>query len=200
MSETLEHLFGSRSRSRVLRFFILNAERDFTTVDVATRNMIKTQDARRECVALAKIKFLKEKKCKGKKLYQLDPQFTYYPELKSLFVKANTYPQCHALTKVKAIGNVQLALVSGVFLNYSRSKIDFLIVADNVSRVKLAKLIKEIEAEIGKEVRYMIITTDEMKYRMDMMDRFLMEFLTGPTDEVINRMPKLENFVNDFKK
>lgn len=200
MSETLEHLFGSRSRSRVLRFFILNAERDFLTVDVASRNMIKSQEARKECMALSKIKFLTEKKRKGKKVYRLNTQFTYYPELKGLFIKANAYPQCHALSKLKSIGNVQLALVSGVFLNYGRSKIDLFIVADNVSRIKLVNVTKEIEAEIGKEVRYMILTTEEMKYRMDMMDRFLMEFLTGPTDEVINRMPKLENFVNDFKK
>lgn len=200
MSETLEQLFGSRSRSRVLRFFILNPDRDFVTADVASRNMIKTQDARKECIALAKMKFLKEKKQKGKRLYQLNTQFSYYPELKSLFIKANTYPQCHGLTKVKSIGTVQLALVSGVFLNYGRSKIDLFIVADNVSRIKLNNLIQEIEAEIGKEVRYMIVTSEEMKYRMDMMDRFLMEFLTGPTDEVINRMPRLENFINDFKK
>ena len=200
MSDILDNLFDSRSRARLLRFFILNPDQEFSVAHLAERNLLKSQDVRRELSMLTKIHFVQEHKRKGKKTYSVNTQFTYFRELKMLFVKANTYPQCKSLGKVKTIGKVKLALTSGVFLNYQRAKVDFIIVADFVNRAKLKKIIQEIEAEIGKEVRYMLIGRDELAYRLNMTDRFLMEFFSGPHEEVINKLPKLRTLIEELKR
>lgn len=192
MSEVLENLFGSRARTRVLRFFLLNPDRDYSVAETARRNMLKISDARREINNFKKIKFISEKTKKGKKRYRLNVNFAFYPELKNLMVKSNIYPQCESLGKIKNIGSVKLAMISGIFLNYPKSKADMILAADNINRRKLNNLISNIEAELGKEIEYVLMSGEELKYRINMMDRFLLDFIKDPHDEIINKVPEIK--------
>jgi hypothetical protein len=200
MSEILENLFGSKAKTRIIRFFLLNPGEGFAATDIATKNILKNNEVRRELNNLSKIKFLTEKSKKGKRIYYSNPAFPFYPELKSLISKANIFPQCKSLKKINSIGNVKLALISGVFLNYPKSKADMILAADNVNKSKLRVLMSNLEAEIGKEIRYVLVSGDELKYRLDMLDRFLLDFLEGPHDEVVNKVPKLKRFIEGIKK
>ncbi len=200
MSEVLEKLFGSKVRLRLLRFFLLNSHNEYTFDEIVKRNKINKKEARSELNNLTKIKLLKTHR-KGKfKYYRINLQFSFYPELESLVIKSNIFPQSKSLGKIKNIGNVKLAMVSGIFLNYSKSRVDLLIVADDVSRRKLNNVVANLEAEIGKEISYMLLSTEEMNYRLNMLDRFLFDFLEGPYEEVINRLPKLKRIVAGIKK
>ncbi|GBE16796.1 hypothetical protein BMS3Abin15_00620 [bacterium BMS3Abin15] len=199
MSEILESLFGSKARARILRFFLLNAGEEYQPAEVAKKNMLKKQETRREINNFKKIKFVVERIKKGKKFYTVNTEFSFYPELRNLIVKSNVYPQCKSLGKVKDIGIVKLAVVSGVFLNYSRSKADMILVANNVSRSKLKNLMNSLEAEIGKEINYVLMNSEELKYRLNMTDRFLLEFLRGPHDEIINKVSGLKNLILALK-
>lgn len=200
MSEVLEVLFGSRARARLLRFFLQNSEAEYTLADISDKNMINKFQAKKELNDLKNIKFVAERTKGGKKVYDLNRDFPFYPELRSLIVKSNIYPQCRSLGRVKGIGEVKLALISGIFLNYPRSKADMLLVANNVSRGKLKNLMKNLEAEIGKEISYVLMNNDEFKYRLDMLDRFILDFLESPHDEIINKLPKLKRFIAGLKR
>lgn len=199
MSEVLESLFGSKARARILRFFLLNAGEEYQLSGIARKNMLRKQEARREINNFKKIKFIIERAKKGKKFYTINTEFSFYPELRNLVVKSNIYPQCKSLEKVKNIGAVKLAIVSGVFLNYPKSKADMILVVDDIIRSKLKNLMNSLEAEIGKEINYVLMNSEELKYRLNMTDRFLLEFLRGPHDEVINKVAGLKNIINALK-
>lgn len=200
MSEILEILFGSRAKARLLRFFLQNPEGEYALAEITEKNILNKFQAKKEIKNLKSIKFVAERMKGGKKIYMLNRDFPFYPELRSLIIKSNIYPQCKSLGKIKGIGEVKLALISGIFLNYPRSKADMMIVANNVSRGRLKNLMKNLEAEIGKEISYVLMNNDEFKYRLDMMDRFVLDFLEGPHDEVINKLPKLKRFIAGLKK
>ncbi|XLQ19982.1 MAG: hypothetical protein ACKUBY_05370 [Candidatus Moraniibacteriota bacterium] len=200
MPEILENLFGSKSRSRVLRFFVLNPGREITVDEMKEKMSVDGRRIRADINALLKIDFIQEATRKKVKYYTLNESFPYYVELRNLFIKANTYPQCKELEKIDSIGNVKLVIVSGVFLNYNKARLDVLIVCDDMSRTKLLKVIEAIEAEVGKEVRYMAMSTEELTYRLDMMDRFLIEFLSSPNDIVVNKVSKLQKFIVNLQK
>ncbi len=200
MPEILESLFGSKSRSRMLRFFVLNPGKEITMKELKEKMNVDGRRIRADINALLRIDFINETSRKKIKYYTLDESFPYYVELRNLFVKANTYPQCKELIKLQDVGRVKLILVSGTFLNYDKSRLDIMMVCDDLSRTKLSKAIEIIEAEIGKEVRYMTMTSDELTYRLDMMDRFLMEVLSSPHDIIINKVPKLQNFIINLQK
>ena len=102
--------------------------------------------------------------------------------------------------KLQAVGDVRLLLVSGIFLNYQKSKADMILVVNNPSRAKLKSAIGYIEAEIGREIRFVLMNGEELQYRLNMMDRFLMEFLENPMREIVNKVPELKRFVAGLRR
>jgi hypothetical protein len=199
MSEILESLFGSRERARLLRFFLQNPEPIFSFSEIVKKNMINPGKAKNELANLVKIKFALKRTKGGKTFYQLNQEFNFYPELKNLIAKSNVYPQCQSLAKVGKIGNIKLAVISGVFINYAKSKADMIIVGDAVSKAKLKNLMGSLEAEIGREINFVLMTMDEFKYRLNMLDKFVLEFLEGPHEEVINKISGLKRFIAQRK-
>jgi hypothetical protein len=200
MSEILEALFGSKARTRILRFFILNPDKECRVTEIAKKNMLLPGAVRKEIKDLKKIKFLIEHKRKGIKFYTVDQTFHFYFELKNLFAKSTYSPQCKSLAKLKSIGDVKLVLVSGIFLNYPKSKVDMVLVANNVSRGKLRSVMNSLEAEVGKEVSFVMMNSDEFKYRLDMLDRFLIDFVEGTHMELIDKIPGFKRFLLGHKK
>lgn len=195
MSEILISLFGSKEKTRILRFFLQNPEQEFGLKEIAKRNLLRPKAAKKALDILKKIKFIFVRSKKGKISYVLNQNFIFYPELKNLVAKDNVYPQSRSLDKVKNIGNVKLAAVSGAFINYPKSKADMILVADAVSRAKLKNLMNGLEAEIGKEVDFVLMSMDEFKYRLNMLDKFILEFLEGPHEEVVNKITGLRQFI-----
>jgi hypothetical protein len=130
----------------------------------------------------------------------LNQKFYFYFELKNLFAKSTSSPQCKSLAKLKNIGDVKLVLVSGIFLNYPKSKVDMVLVANNVSRGKLKNVMNSLEAEVGKEVNFILMNSDEFKYRLDMLDRFLLDFIEGTHMELIDKIPGFKRLISGRKK
>ncbi|MEK7598414.1 MAG: hypothetical protein AAB487_01625 [Patescibacteria group bacterium] len=199
MSEILENLFGSKSKSRLLRFFLQNPEHEYALQEIAKRNMLKTSAVRGELENLRKIRFILKRRKKGKNSYLLNQKFAFYPELKNLISKDNIYPQSKSLSRVKDIGNIKLAAISGAFINYHKSKADMILVGDGISRAKLKNLMNGLEAEIGKEIDFVLMSGEEFKYRLNMLDKFILEFLEGPHEEIINKISGLRRLITNRK-
>jgi hypothetical protein len=199
MSEILENLFGSKVKTRVLRFFLQNPEQEYEVKEVAMRNMLKAPLVRKELESLRKIKFVSGRSKKGKTSYVLNQNFIFYPELKNLVAKDNTHPQSRSLEKIGQIGNIKLAAISGAFINYHKSKADMILVGDDISRSKLKSLMLNLEAEIGKEIDFVMMSGEEFKYRLNMLDKFILEFLEGPHEELINKITGLKRFIANRK-
>ena len=198
--EVLEILFGSKARSRLMRFFILNPEKEYSFSEIVQKNLLKPGDVRRELNTFKKIKFTKEKLKKNKKYYQMNLRFPFYKEMEKLIIKSGIFPQCKSLKKIKTVGNVKLVLTTGVFANNNESKLDMLLVADDVNRKKLEKIITNIEAEVGRELKYMVLDSEELVYRLNMLDRFLLNLFKEAHELHINRMPKVKQIISRLKK
>lgn len=200
MSEILDSLFGSKIKTRLIRFFLLNHESDYPLSEIAKKNMIPATKMRKEMNELKRIKFIQEKSKKSGKTYILNDKFCFLEELGSLMAKSNSHAQLKNLEKLRQIGDVRLAMVSGTFLNYPKSKVDLILVANNVSRNKLKQAMAGLEAEVGKEISFVLMNSEEFKYRLDMLDRFILEFLEAPHEELINKIPGLKRITQNLKK
>lgn len=200
MSEIFSQLLESRVRARLIKFFMLNDRREYSAQDVVRKNKMSSAQIARELHRFERMKMVLVRSKKGKRYYQTNADFIFYPELKNLVVKSNTMPECRSLSRIKSLGKVKLALISGVFLNYPKGRADLLIVGDEMSRAKIKHLLESLEAEVGKEINYSIMASDEFKYRTDMLDKFIMEFLEGPYDEIVNKVPNLKEIANRRNK
>jgi hypothetical protein len=56
-----------------------------------------------------------------------------------------------------------------------------------------------LESEIGKEISFVLMTMEEFKYRLNMLDKFILEFLEGPHEEIINKISGLKRFIAQRK-
>jgi hypothetical protein len=199
MSEILETIFGSKEKTRLLRFFLQNPEQEYQLKEIAKRNMLVAKRVKKELDNLVKIKFILKRSKKGKFFYILNLNFIFYPELKNLVTKDNIYPQSKSLSRIKGIGTIKLAVISGAFINYNKSKADMILVGDGISRAKLHNLMNALEAEIGKEVDFVLMSGEEFKYRLNMLDKFIFEFLEGPHEEIINKITGLRQIIAKHK-
>ncbi len=199
MSEIFSQLFDSRTRARLMKFFMLNDRHDFLVAEIVKKNKLTFRQVAGELNRLERIRMILPRLKKGKKYYRTNEAFIFYPELKSLVVKSNTLPECRSLGRIKSLGKIKLALISGVFLNHPKSQSDLLIIGDELSRAKLKHLLESLEAEVGKEINYSVMNSEEFKYRTDMLDKFIMDFLEGPYEEIICKVSNLREIANRRK-
>jgi len=127
-------------------------------------------------------------KSKKAKVYFANKHFTLFTELQNLVTKSSVASKKEITNKIRTLGNVKLALVSGVFTNNENARTDLLIVGDRIKPGKINSFLSKIESDIGKSIHYTLMDTSEFKYRMDMYDRFLRDILEFPHEKLINKV------------
>ena len=210
MDILLNILFESSAKIRLLRLFMQNQERDFTIQEIEQLTQIKRASFSRELHKLVKAGLIKEKtgtmrqedndlprvhkksntRSKQKKIpfYSVDTDFPVFLELYNLIIKSSTASRKKLLGSIKRLGKIKLAILTGIFLNDETSRLDLMIVGDDIKRRLLEKFLAATESEIGKTIRYSVMDTDEFRYRMNMYDRFLRDVLEHDHEKLINKL------------
>ena len=134
----------------------------------------------------------KTKRPTAKKLvYVLNTDFGSFFELRDLILKSLPAEKNTMIERMNKLGRVKLAVISGVFMNKNNPDPyipDLLIVGDDLDKRKLRSFLKAIEAEVGKEIKFVILDKEEFQYRLAMFDRFIRVLLEGPHEKLINRL------------
>jgi len=187
-SQILEQLFDSPLKVKLLRLFLRNPEEKFTLKEIAGRTKSNSRQCITQIKKLLNIGLLNTQIRKKKKFYFVNQNFDFYNELKTLVLKSPSASKKKILAKLKKIGTIKLAILSGVFINLENARVDMLIVGSHLKKKKLSSLIKDLEAEVGKEIDYVIMSPEEFQYRFDMYDRFLKDILERPHEKLINKL------------
>jgi predicted nucleotidyltransferase len=174
--EMFEQLFGSKTRVKLLSLFLNNPGRPFFVREI-TR---KINSVRRELSNLLSIGIIKSESGNNKLYYEADTNYEHYKELRSIFTQipvksrviAETKEEDQIAKKFRSAGQIELAILTGAFVRDEHASVDIAIVGD-VNRTKIAKIIGELEKEMGRELNYSIMTSSDYNYRLNLNDRFL---------------------------
>jgi len=202
--DVLSALFGSESRVRMMRLFLFNPENCFDLFDVCDKSKISSKDVKKEFLALEKATFIKRKdfyktikKVKNGKTeeiknkvhgYCLNKDFTYMSAIKQLLINSKTFEDNELVKKLTKIGKIKLLIVSGVFIDQQDSRVDILIVGNNLNKTTMNKVIKSIEAELGKELVYAFFETSDFEYRLQMFDKLVRDIIDFPHQVLLNKL------------
>lgn len=192
--EILDKLFESPTKVRLLRLFLRNDQTGFTVGQAALKIQSDKKSVQRILNNLTDIGLLEKKNVTKKrvknerKYYVLNRDFEFYSELKNLVLKSSPASKDKILDNLKKIGAVKLAVLSGVFANLDNNRVDILIIADNFNEKRLANFLKSLEAEVGKEIQYALLSNKEFQYRYGMFDRFIFDILESPHEKIINKL------------
>jgi hypothetical protein len=193
--ETLAKLFGGQPRVRIMRLFLLNNEHNFELEEVVSRSRVMKNNARKEINALSAMNFIKQKTItkegyRGSKkkvsAWALNPDFQYLQSMRDILIDPSLLLQEDLPQRFKQIGKIKLMIVSGVFIGNSKSRADVMIVGDKLKKNVLQQVVKGLEAEIGKELDYVVFDTEEFKYRLDMYDKLVCDIIDLPHEKLVD--------------
>jgi len=199
--DILGKLFSSVPLVKVMRLFLMNPETGFETKEVMIRAQIKLSSTRAELNLLKTIGLVKKKNFvkdvevktnKGVVIRKrkvegwfLDTTFKYIEPLQNLLITSDTLEKEELVKRLRKAGKIKLLVIAGVFIKDPSSRADMIIVGDSLKIKTLNSIIKTIESEIGKELKYAVFDTAEFKYRASMYDKLVCDVFENPNEELI---------------
>ena len=189
--DVLERVFGNSAKVKIMRLFLFNTETPFTLEEIVRRTNVARNIAKKEVANLQKIGLVRRRAVRKKPNWTLDPKFLYIKPLKEFLVEMGPLRHSDVVNRLKKTGKVKLVIVSGVFIHDNESRVDLLVVGDNLKKKLLENTVRSMEAEIGKELAYAVFDTQDFEYRLGMYDKLLRDILDYPHQKIVNKFGDL---------
>lgn len=194
--EILEKLFGSTAKVKLIRMFVFNPESMFDIDQLTDRTRVQKGAVRKEIRTLEDMCLIKRKmatrqegkKKKRKVAWFLNENFAYLKALHTFLLAIGPLHSDDIVKRVSKAGKLKLLVISGVFIQEKESRVDLLVVGDNVKKGPLEAAIRGIEAEIGSELTYSFFSTADFEYRLRMFDKLVRDVLDYPHRKLIDKL------------
>ncbi len=191
----LEHLFGSRTRVKLLSLFLHHPDQQFFVRELTRRIGAQLHSVRRELQNLSLLGIVVASGGMGgkgiagslrKKYFQANRDFVLYSELQTLLRKAQILLEKNLVARISGLGDVRYLALCGRLIG-EHGPTDMLIVG-KISPMTVTRVVKRFEQEMGYEVNYTLLTPEEFSYRRDIADRFLYAILEGKKMVMVDRL------------
>lgn len=201
--DTFSILFGSQSRVKIMRLFLLNSESTFENTDIVKRSRVKLPMVRKETVLLEKAglikktSFFKEIPPKTKKgkitkkrmpAWRLNNSFELLRPLRNFLINTEPMRKAEIANKFKNVGKIKLLVVSGIFIQNEDSRVDLLVVGDQIKKTAIENALHSVESEVGREVSYAYFSTQEFLYRVGICDKFVRDVLDYSHEKIVDKL------------
>lgn len=202
----LEQIFGSKTRTRLLKLFLMNPDKVFFIRELTRLIDTQINSVRRELQNLLECKIIREARTSlrdaqekdrpiqkkqqtfeklARKYFQANTEYLLFRELRAIFLRGPFLHQDDLVRDIRSLEHLDLAVLSGFFVDDLESNVDLLIVG-NINRQKLTKIIHGFEKIFEKEINYTTLTKDEYLYRHSLSDRFLFGILEGKNKIIVD--------------
>lgn len=194
----IDQLFGSKTRVKLLELFYSNPNRSFYVREITRKIDEQINSVRRELANLLSAGIIISENTNNKVYYEVNQDFEFFQPLSEIFGKSAVSGSKSKRGagksqdgELKALGNVEIALLTGQFTRDESSGIDLLIVG-HVNDNQVHKYVSELEAKEGKELRYTILTPAEFEYRQKIKDRFITTVMNAKKQVLVDKNNVLE--------
>lgn len=181
MRDSLELLFGTNARLKLLRFFLFNPEEQFSVEDIARRARLVRRTARTEINILERAKVIKKRTVyaaqEGKKtklktiVYLCNKACPFILPLHDFLKETAPVNENTILRHLKKVGKIDVIVAAGIFVRKPEQHVDLLIALKNPELAKVETAVRSIEADIGTSIRFMLLETSDLQYRLGMYDK-----------------------------
>ena len=195
----VEQLFGSKTRVKLLSLFFNNPGRPFYVREITRKIDEQINSVRRELANLLSIGLVSSDGSNNRLYYEVNPKYEYYEQLRSIFttmpVKSNdpvvkeTREEDKIIKRLRSTGSITFAFLTGTFSRDTKTNVDIFVVGD-INKARLAKVVAEMEKEMGRELNYSALSPDEYQYRLGLNDRFITSVLEAKKIVIIDGQEK----------
>lgn len=198
MADPLDILFGSTARVKLLRFFLFNPSKVMLFDEVSKRARLVRRTARTEISALERAGVIKQKTLfmevdgKQKKMkavgYVLNKDFPELQALQTFLFETAPIDGKNLLAHLRQAGPIDFVGISGVFVRDFEQRLDVLLAMKKFSQAKVEKAIRSLEAEIGLDIRFAAMSSEDLLYRVGMYDKLTRDFFDYPHQVLIDKI------------
>lgn len=183
----IDALFGSKTRIKLLHLFLNNPGKSFYVREITRLIDEQINSVRRELANMMNVGIIKSDTADNKLYYEVDQRYEHYVPLRAIFgddkdatsaVKAPKQSTLDWQARLDELGGIKLAVMAGVFVAGSASKVDLMLVG-NPAPARTKTFIKTLEKKEGRELNYSVLSYDEFYYRMSIRDKFITELLSS---------------------
>lgn len=189
MEQSINALFGSKTRVKLLNLFFNSPDQKFYVREISRTIDEQVNSVRRELTNLESVGVVKSSTEDRKIYYQANQRFKYYLPLRVVFAGVKIGESVSVDKKTSDIdkwqselsdiqNEVELLVLFGVLADDPKSNIDMLLVGDNY-RHKLSEWASNIENKEGRELNYMILSMEDFYYRYTTQDTFIKGLFEG---------------------
>lgn len=183
MEQSINALFGSKTRVKLLNLFFNSPDQKFYVREISRTIDEQVNSVRRELTNLESVGVVKSSTEDRKIYYQANQRFKYYLPLRVIFAGVKIGDDISIDKKISDIdkwqselsyiqNEVELLVLFGVLADDPKSNIDMLLVGDNYGH-KLSEWASKIENKEGRELNYMILSMEDFYYRYTTQDTFI---------------------------
>lgn len=200
MDKSIEALFGSKTRVKLLNLFLNNPEKTFYVREITRLIDEQVNSVRRELKNLEDIKAVNSATEDRKLFYGINQRFKYYIPLRAIFAGIDIGEE--SIIKEKEQGwkyntsgigkDLGILIISGVLVKGSESDIDMILVGNN-SKKQLSDWAKNIEKQEGRGLNYVILSMEEFYYRYTSSDVFVNGIFQNEHRIIVDREGILKN-------
>lgn len=183
----LEHLFGSRTRVKLLQLFLSHPHEQFFVRELTRKLEEHINSIRRELTHLEALGLVRSFEQQRKKYYVVDATCQLYPELRALVLKARLTSEKQFIQRLERNHSIQYLALLGYFVDDEASAIDMFIIGSLPAKHML-QLLEEFTVQFGHELRYTLMTPAEYHYRKSVTDKFLYTILQSPQLVLVNQL------------
>jgi hypothetical protein len=186
--DPLARLFGSFARLKLLRLFYFNDDMSFTVTDIAFRTKTPRDQVRKELTQLMAAEIIRKRTSKSGAAYGVNRKFAHHEQLLAFLRATTNLSDANILTSFKKAGALRLVALSGLFTGAIETKIDILVVGDQLDDKHLEAAVHTLEAEFGRELSFAAFTTEDFRYRVGVYDRLVRDVFDYPHRTIFDRI------------
>lgn len=186
--DPLARLFGSFARLKLLRLFFFNDDAAFTITEIAFRTKTLKEHVRKELTQLLAAGIVRKRAGKNGAAYTVSRKFLQYEALLAFLRATTNLSDTDIINTLKKAGNIRLVAMSGLFTGAIETKIDILVVGDNLDDRHLESAIHTLEAEFGRELSFAAFSTEDFRYRVGVYDRLIRDVFDYPHRTILDKI------------
>ncbi|HEU5114914.1 MAG TPA: hypothetical protein VFT82_04080 [Candidatus Paceibacterota bacterium] len=200
----LSRLFGSELRVRMMRLFLFNPDKQFDVEYIKGKTDARERDIEKEAAFLKKVGLIKTVKMnkivsvkKGKrtvekkkkvKAFALDSKFKYVAALSDFLIKTHSLENRAVVRRLEKAGRIKAVIVSGIFTGEPDSRLDLFVIGDNVKTTSMGRIVRSIESDMGKDIRYAVLSAPDYAYRVSMNDKLVRDVFDYPHTVLLDKI------------
>lgn len=188
----IDQLFGSKTRVKLLHLFLNNPGRSFYVREITRKIDEQINSVRRELANMLNIGIIQSDSAHNRLYYEISQDYQYYKPLKAIFADdkittatSHTSAEGDWGKRLKPLGAVKVAILSGKLVRGAKNDVDLLLVGD-LNRTQVNKFVKEFEEQEGKPINFAVMGYEDFYYRLSIKDLFVTSIVSDKKSVLID--------------